>query len=679
MTTPNMQLDLPAPGVTPGPDWADQLNAALEKIDSHDHSTNKGVKITPAGLNLNANLDFQDNEILNLAFLRLVSSAPTGLSAVYQNNGDLYWQNGAGNPVQITSGGTIAVGSLGTIGGDYSTDPNNPLISFSTASGDYDFYKDTTGSPIPAGINSGILTLFEEVGGANGISIASPTGLVAAYSITLPAAQAVSNNSLIQVSAAGQWSYTNVPLVNAIGVGAGSLPASLSFYNLNDTDNGILFPSTNNMAFVTAGTIAQQIDGSQHHLFTLGDVSNIIPTSPGQVLLGNGAIGNEEPVIAMYANGASGWNRIVPVLGVSDDTGSNPVLEFSARRNTGTGFGTRSVIYRFSNFNDTLVDIGKDTFATFKPSVFGPTSGNSALQHSFNGQNVTQNSDVFSSNYQFYLSRIIDTQYIQYWGARSTGSAKLGAAVRFDAANNDIRFFTTSSSIPLGNDLNSGSYQEHLRLGNAFQVLIQDGSYVTPALVFANASSTGLGNNSNNPFISRSGVRRFELTSTQVYFASGMDLGDSSTERLGTGYFGAINASGALTAASASLTGTIGAVTGNITTINATTVNATGVGQFLGGIQAGSVSVPILKWKSLSPSFAGTPGNNGSIAHGLSAGNIRDVSIAATDASSNVYIGSGSNGGGDIEITSISSTTIFFTHNVAALNSRTARVLIAYI
>lgn len=112
MATLNMNLSLPTPTVTIGPDWATQLNAALETVDEHDHSSGKGVKITPAGLNINTTLDLQDQDLINVNTFHLVDLSATLTGASYARsiqavNGNLYFVNNAGNAVQITDGGAI--------------------------------------------------------------------------------------------------------------------------------------------------------------------------------------------------------------------------------------------------------------------------------------------------------------------------------------------------------------------------------------------------------------------------------------------------------------------------------------------------------------------------------------------------------------------------------------------
>lgn len=109
MITPFMGLDLPIPTVTLGPEWASDLNAALESVDSHDHTSGKGKQITPAAININTALSFNANSAEDVTYLNLEnnSSTLTNPYKVYTVNGDLYWNNGSAVPVQITSGGSV--------------------------------------------------------------------------------------------------------------------------------------------------------------------------------------------------------------------------------------------------------------------------------------------------------------------------------------------------------------------------------------------------------------------------------------------------------------------------------------------------------------------------------------------------------------------------------------------
>lgn len=121
-----MSLQLPTVSVTLGPAWATQLNVALEAIDSHDH-VSVGRKIVASALDLDGDVDLQGNDLLGVRSLRLDSlgSVVTSLRALCAVGGNLWWVNGAGTGVQLTSGGQLAVGGAGS---------NNAFAGVSVAS-----------------------------------------------------------------------------------------------------------------------------------------------------------------------------------------------------------------------------------------------------------------------------------------------------------------------------------------------------------------------------------------------------------------------------------------------------------------------------------------------------------------------------------------------------------------
>lgn len=107
-----MSLTLPTVSVTPGPNWATIINQALTVIDSHDHSSGKGAKVTPTGLLIDADLTINQNNLTSLRSTRFVAQSsalntPLDLQCVYVVSGDLFYNNNAGVAVQITSGGTV--------------------------------------------------------------------------------------------------------------------------------------------------------------------------------------------------------------------------------------------------------------------------------------------------------------------------------------------------------------------------------------------------------------------------------------------------------------------------------------------------------------------------------------------------------------------------------------------
>ena len=141
MTTTNMSLNAPSVGVTTGPTWATQTNSNWETIDTHDHTSGKGVQLTPSALNINSDLEFNQNsasELKNVIFDASVTAATTNYS-VYQESGNLYWRNGSGTAVQITDGSGI-----NTSGGSISNMTGNSQVQFSGVNKSYTFKFDST-------------------------------------------------------------------------------------------------------------------------------------------------------------------------------------------------------------------------------------------------------------------------------------------------------------------------------------------------------------------------------------------------------------------------------------------------------------------------------------------------------------------------------------------------------
>jgi hypothetical protein len=126
-TSANMGLTVPTPstGVTgtgdPGPGYATNVSNDLTTIDAHDHSSGKGVQVTPAGLNINADLSFISNNATNLRSARFTSQASalnggSDVGEVYVKTGDLWYVNSSGVQVQVTANSGLATGAPGSQG-----------------------------------------------------------------------------------------------------------------------------------------------------------------------------------------------------------------------------------------------------------------------------------------------------------------------------------------------------------------------------------------------------------------------------------------------------------------------------------------------------------------------------------------------------------------------------------
>jgi hypothetical protein len=187
MATPYMTLTLPVvgPAGTAGPTYATLQNEAMNVIDSHDHTTGKGVKVTPAGINVNQDFTFSGFGITSLNYAKYVNNVVdvSDYTSVYGKNGDLYWRNAAGTVVQVTSGATVNVTAAGGIGGDYTT--STASVIYSDVTKTYTFKQSAT---VTGDIAAGSLYVYENVVSGKYVKFQAPAGLAANYNLTLPAA-----------------------------------------------------------------------------------------------------------------------------------------------------------------------------------------------------------------------------------------------------------------------------------------------------------------------------------------------------------------------------------------------------------------------------------------------------------------------------------------------------------
>lgn len=180
-----MGLTVPTPQEETGPEYAKEISDGLALIiDSHDHSSGKGVAITPAGLNINSDLLLNQNNLSTVRATRYTSQ-PSGLIGVgdinetYVNNGDLHFINQAGEDIQLTIGSVLNVGNLSnTVLAKQSV--NN--INWTVLSSDTYILLDVNCSTTPLSIT---LPAINSVAAGRWFVIADRTGSSATNNITI--------------------------------------------------------------------------------------------------------------------------------------------------------------------------------------------------------------------------------------------------------------------------------------------------------------------------------------------------------------------------------------------------------------------------------------------------------------------------------------------------------------
>lgn len=289
--SPNMNLPVPVVGTDPGPDWANNVNASLSAIDSHNHSSGQGVQIGPAGMNINADLSFNGNNATTLRTSRYSSqsgtlSGSTDLDCTYVVNGDLYYNDGSGNQVRITQSGSVT-GATGTI-----TGLPSGTASASFSAGTFSFQSATN---TPATMSVGPLVMGAASASPHTVTLSAGT-MAADYSIVWPTSAPTTAQTLVSDSSGNlSWSAAGfLPIGSVIA----TFPNLTGAYTTSATTaadsrgfvlcvgqtisdgtspmNGQVVPHINNSVFLlgstTAGTAGGTLGGvgAHTHTFTSG-------------------------------------------------------------------------------------------------------------------------------------------------------------------------------------------------------------------------------------------------------------------------------------------------------------------------------------------------------------------------------------------------------------------------
>ena len=182
--SPNMSLIIPGVGTEAGPTYAFDVNASLTLIDAHDHSPGSGVQITPAGININASLDFKAHNAINLntvafnaqsvpsAVIQSLSVGPGGEGTVRQ---DLFYTDDSGTAIQITKGGIVNATATSIPGESY-------------AGGTFIWTQTQSSLPTtPANFDIGSITLRPNIAATSyGVTLSPPAAIGSAYTLLLP-------------------------------------------------------------------------------------------------------------------------------------------------------------------------------------------------------------------------------------------------------------------------------------------------------------------------------------------------------------------------------------------------------------------------------------------------------------------------------------------------------------
>lgn len=201
--TPNMSLIGISIGVDSGIVIEENINLNTSVLDQHDHSNGSGVQIKPSGININSSLPFNGNAAANVGYLNLATlTTPPPLNvSVFSLGVDLYYLDGNGNSIQITSGGSVFSTSSGISSGTNSASFVSNVLVVNSAPG------------IPANIQVGSVLLGNGTFGTKFLTLSPPAAMAANFSLILPSLPV--STSFMTLDTSGNMAGS-IPIANGI-------------------------------------------------------------------------------------------------------------------------------------------------------------------------------------------------------------------------------------------------------------------------------------------------------------------------------------------------------------------------------------------------------------------------------------------------------------------------------
>jgi len=217
--TPNMSLIKPVIGVSTGLAWEQAFNSNADIVDNHNHAPGYGSPIPIEGLNINNDLNFNSLSITNLNSLGFAGVNVVAASRIYMSvSGDLWFNNSAGTPVQITLGNAVNATSSGISSG---------TASAAFSAGVLQVYANA-GTTTPANILVGSILLGNNLPASKFLTLSPPAAMAANIAQRLPTIPAAQNIMTMDASGnmAAAWNVDGSTIVvsgNTIEVPAGGI------------------------------------------------------------------------------------------------------------------------------------------------------------------------------------------------------------------------------------------------------------------------------------------------------------------------------------------------------------------------------------------------------------------------------------------------------------------------
>jgi len=370
-----MNLTLPEVGTTIGPQWATELNAAITTIDSHDHSSGKGTKVTPAGLNINSELSLGNQALSGVGrctFQNLAALDSTNVTT-YFKDGDFYVNDNSGNQIRMTSGGALNVGSVGGIGGDYGS---TAATAFYTDASKTYFFQDSTAAPgkMDVGdISASKLTSTGSVIGVAGTFSGAVSGTTGTFSGAVSGTTGTFSGAVSGTTGTFSGLITaNAGISGTTGTFSGAVSGTTgTFSGLITANAGISGTTGTFSGLITANAGISGTTGT----FS-GNTSAVDVTATGNMATVDLAASGDVTVGTVSGPGTLPLGAIIPIA--SNLTGATAIPVTGTVDSNGFQYCDGAAIAGAATMSGTIYDLTDERFLVGS-TVAGSTGGSNAI------------------------------------------------------------------------------------------------------------------------------------------------------------------------------------------------------------------------------------------------------------------------------------------------------------
>lgn len=379
--TANMGLVVPGVGSEQGPDWAQEINADLGVLDQHDHSPGFGVPITPSGISINANLPLNGNNLTTVKTVNFsaqgssLSGVSPNLGCVYVAGNELYYNDEAGNVVQITSVGSVNAGA-GSITG----------LPSGTASASYSGGKFVwqSATSTAANMDAGSYIYRNAAASSKGLTLSPPNAMAADFGLVLPSIPGTTSFVTLDTSGNLSGAVSTTAGITGSNIAAGTVTGSniaastITLSNLAASLIQYLSPPGTILPFggTSAPTGYLLCDGTSYLRATYPDLFTAISTAYGAA---DGTHFNVPDLRGQFMRGVTGAS--------ANDPDASSRTAMNAGGNTGNNVGSVQTDELKSHFHSASTQ----TSGGFPTAICGAGGGpNGTFNTNSTGGNETR-------------------------------------------------------------------------------------------------------------------------------------------------------------------------------------------------------------------------------------------------------------------------------------------------